>query len=79
MRPRRGVLRFPVIIVGGGPIGIGSEAARGAVEGGGDHKRARPRTLKLHPTLIRPDQPVAWRGDSLSDNFDPLISRVTGW
>jgi 2-polyprenyl-6-methoxyphenol hydroxylase-like FAD-dependent oxidoreductase len=30
-------------------------------------------------TLIRPDQYVAWRGDRLPDNCDPLLAQVSGW
>jgi hypothetical protein len=29
--------------------------------------------------LVRPDQHVAWRGDSLPEDCNALVARITGW
>ncbi len=29
--------------------------------------------------LVRPDQYIAWRGDSLPDDVDALLARLTGF
>jgi hypothetical protein len=37
-----------------------------------------PRRYQAHFALIRPDQHVAWRGDTLPEDFTSVLEHVTG-